>query len=57
MCGVKFLFFVEKGRLIKDSGKFGILDNFIQKCNLQERKILIYTQIKEMIELLEVRNE
>ena len=47
--------FVDRNSLITDSGKLTVLDGLLRKLKLQGHRVLIYSQMTRMIDLLEVK--
>lgn len=48
-------FFLDRNALITDSGKLTVLDGLLRKLKLQGHRVLIYSQMTRMIDLLEVK--
>ena len=48
-------FFLDRNSLITDSGKLTVLDGLLRKLKLQGHRVLIYSQMTRMIDLLEVK--
>lgn len=48
------VFFVDRNLLITDSGKLTVLDGLLTKLKMQGHRVLIYSQMTKMIDLLEV---
>lgn len=49
-------FFLDRNALITDSGKLTVLDGLLRKLKLQGHRVLIYSQMTRMIDLLEVKS-
>lgn len=47
--------FLDRNALITDSGKLTVLDGLLRKLKLQGHRVLIYSQMTRMIDLLEVK--
>ena len=48
------VFLVDRNLLITDSGKLTVLDGLLTKLKMQGHRVLIYSQMTRMIDLLEV---
>lgn len=48
-------YFSDRNALITDSGKLTVLDGLLTKLKMQGHRVLIYSQMTRMIDLLEVR--
>ena len=48
-------YFTDRNSLITDSGKLTVLDGLLRKLKMQGHRVLIYSQMTRMIDLLEVR--
>lgn len=48
-------YFSDRNSLITDSGKLTVLDGLLTKLKMQGHRVLIYSQMTRMIDLLEVR--
>lgn len=46
----------DKQTLISDAGKLAVLDNLLTRLKAQNHRVLIYSQMTKVIDLLEVRN-
>jgi chromatin-remodeling ATPase INO80 len=46
-------FFTDKQSLISDGGKLTVLDELLQKLKSQGHRVLVYSQMTKMIDLLE----
>lgn len=50
-----FIFgFIDKESLISDAGKLSVLDTLLAKLKAEGHRVLIYSQMTRMIDLLEV---
>lgn len=45
----------DKQTLISDAGKLAVLDNLLTRLKAQNHRVLIYSQMTKVIDLLEVR--
>ena len=59
VCGKKLVSFssfylLDRNSLITDSGKLTVLDGLLTKLKMQGHRVLIYSQMTKMIDLLEV---
>lgn len=52
---VSCCYFTDRNSLITDSGKLTVLDGLLRKLKMQGHRVLIYSQMTRMIDLLEVR--
>lgn len=48
------LCFIDKESLISDAGKLSVLDTLLAKLKAEGHRVLIYSQMTRMIDLLEV---
>lgn len=46
--------FIDKESLISDAGKLSVLDTLLAKLKAEGHRVLIYSQMTRMIDLLEV---
>ena len=51
---VCWCYFADRNSLITDSGKLTVLDGLLRKLKMQGHRVLIYSQMTRMIDLLEV---
>lgn len=52
---LKFIiFFIDKQTLVTDAGKLYVLDGLLKRLKQQGHRVLIYSQMTRMIDLLEV---
>ena len=51
---VSWCYFPDRNSLITDSGKLTVLDGLLTKLKMQGHRVLIYSQMTRMIDLLEV---
>jgi len=49
-----FFFTLDKQSLVTDCGKLKILDNLLTKLKQENHRVLIYSQMTRMIDILEV---
>lgn len=49
-----YLLLLDRNSLITDSGKLTVLDGLLRKLKMQGHRVLIYSQMTRMIDLLEV---
>lgn len=59
VCGKKLVYLssfylLDRNSLITDSGKLTVLDGLLTKLKMQGHRVLIYSQMTKMIDLLEV---
>ena len=50
----RFLWFLDKEKLVSDSGKLEVLDVLLKKLKADGHRVLIYSQMTKMINILEV---
>lgn len=50
----KYIYFLDKQSLVTDCGKLKILDSLLTKLKLENHRVLIYSQMTRMIDILEV---
>lgn len=48
------LIFLGKGTIVTDSGKLHVLDDLLTRLKAGDHRVLIYSQMTRMIDLLEV---
>ena len=49
-----YLVSIDKQTLVTDAGKLTVLDNLLKRLKEQGHRVLIYSQMTKMIDLLEV---
>ena len=54
LTSVSWCYFPDRNSLITDSGKLTVLDGLLRKLKMQGHRVLIYSQMTRMIDLLEV---
>lgn len=55
-CGWSNISVPDKQTLISDAGKLAVLDNLLTRLKAQNHRVLIYSQMTKVIDLLEVRS-
>ena len=48
------MLFTDKESLVSDAGKLYVLDSLLQRLKAEDHRVLIYSQMTKMIDLLEV---
>lgn len=51
---IYYIYFLDKQSLVTDCGKLKILDNLLTKLKQENHRVLIYSQMTRMIDILEV---
>ena len=54
LMSASWCYFADRNSLITDSGKLTVLDGLLRKLKMQGHRVLIYSQMTRMIDLLEV---
>ena len=50
------LYIAAKEKIVTDAGKLYVLDTLLQRLKAEGHRVLIYSQMTKMIDLLEVRH-
>ena len=54
---IAFLFFTDKRTLLSDASKLSVLDSLLKKLKEEGHRVLIFSQMTKMIDLLEVSTQ